>query len=155
VVTVYNLEVDGDHTYFVGDDVWGFDVWVHNANRYRGTVAGGAAPREGRGIPKKGPHRPRWGNAPETGGLKGHAQKHGGEEGVPRHPQAYYDQAVDNMNHGRKVPYTHGGQVKTGYVTKIGDDQYLFTGTSKNNQTIFTHMSVQGKYLGNLGIRPW
>jgi intein/homing endonuclease len=33
VVTVYNMEVAGDHTYFVGDDVWGFDVWVHNAGR--------------------------------------------------------------------------------------------------------------------------
>jgi hypothetical protein len=30
VETVYNLEVEGDHTYFVGSDEWGFAVWVHN-----------------------------------------------------------------------------------------------------------------------------
>ena len=29
--TVYNLEIEGDHTYFVGCDEWGFSVWAHNA----------------------------------------------------------------------------------------------------------------------------
>jgi hypothetical protein len=29
--TVYNVEVEADHTYFVGDDEWGFAVWAHNA----------------------------------------------------------------------------------------------------------------------------
>jgi hypothetical protein len=32
-VTVYNLEVEGDHTYFVGETGWGFSVWAHNANK--------------------------------------------------------------------------------------------------------------------------
>ena len=32
VQTVYNLEVEEDHTYFVGCDEWGFSVWAHNAN---------------------------------------------------------------------------------------------------------------------------
>jgi hypothetical protein len=31
---VYNLRVADHHTYFVGDEGWGFDVWVHNANGY-------------------------------------------------------------------------------------------------------------------------
>jgi hypothetical protein len=30
ITTVYNLQVEGYHTYFVGDETWGFDVWVHN-----------------------------------------------------------------------------------------------------------------------------
>ncbi|MGL6094837.1 MAG: polymorphic toxin-type HINT domain-containing protein, partial [Fimbriiglobus sp.] len=30
---VYNLEVDEDHTYFVGADGWGRSVWAHNARR--------------------------------------------------------------------------------------------------------------------------
>jgi hypothetical protein len=30
-VTVYNLRVATDHTYFVGDADWGFSLWVHNA----------------------------------------------------------------------------------------------------------------------------
>jgi len=30
VEVVYNVEVEGDHTYFVGCDEWGFGVWAHN-----------------------------------------------------------------------------------------------------------------------------
>ncbi|MGL6095606.1 MAG: polymorphic toxin-type HINT domain-containing protein, partial [Fimbriiglobus sp.] len=30
VAAVYGLSVEDDHTYFVGCDAWGFDVWVHN-----------------------------------------------------------------------------------------------------------------------------
>jgi hypothetical protein len=30
LATVYNLEVEGDHTYFVGGERWGWDVWAHN-----------------------------------------------------------------------------------------------------------------------------
>jgi hypothetical protein len=29
---VYNMRVGGSHTYFVGDDGWGFAVWAHNAS---------------------------------------------------------------------------------------------------------------------------
>jgi hypothetical protein len=31
ITTVYNLRVADHHTYFVGGDLWGWDVWVHNA----------------------------------------------------------------------------------------------------------------------------
>ena len=31
LVHVYNMEVEDDHTYFVGDVTWEFAVWVHNA----------------------------------------------------------------------------------------------------------------------------
>ena len=31
IATVYNLEIEGDHTYFVGCAEWGFSVWAHNA----------------------------------------------------------------------------------------------------------------------------
>jgi hypothetical protein len=31
VTTVYNLRVADHHTYFVGGTIWGWDVWVHNA----------------------------------------------------------------------------------------------------------------------------
>ena len=30
VATVYNMRVADHHTYFVGGEVWGWDVWVHN-----------------------------------------------------------------------------------------------------------------------------
>jgi hypothetical protein len=40
VETVYNLEVEDHHTYFVGSPEWGFDVWAHNANvlSYQGHI---------------------------------------------------------------------------------------------------------------------
>lgn len=38
--TVYNVRVAEDHTYFVGDDDWGFSVWVHNAYSVRKAADG-------------------------------------------------------------------------------------------------------------------
>ncbi len=35
ITTVYNLRVADHHTYFVGGDLWGWDVWVHNASYER------------------------------------------------------------------------------------------------------------------------
>jgi hypothetical protein len=38
---VYNIEVEEDHTYFVGDPVtWGFSLWTHNYNHFPSTNAG-------------------------------------------------------------------------------------------------------------------
>ncbi|MCI0560692.1 MAG: hypothetical protein MN733_19580, partial [Nitrososphaera sp.] len=40
--TLYNLQVEDHHTYFVGCDEWGFSVWAHNANcwnDFQSTVA--------------------------------------------------------------------------------------------------------------------
>jgi hypothetical protein len=33
LTTVYNLEVEDYHTYFVGSPEWGFSIWAHNAGR--------------------------------------------------------------------------------------------------------------------------
>ena len=38
--TVYNLRVNEDHTFFVGDRTWGFSVWVHNAYLVRQAADG-------------------------------------------------------------------------------------------------------------------
>ncbi len=40
LATVYNFRVDDYHTYYVGDESWGFDVWTHNT----GEECAGAAP---------------------------------------------------------------------------------------------------------------
>ena len=121
--------------------------------RFRGRGIGGKTPpRGGRGFANRGPDRPSWADAPDTGGLRGHAQKHGGKGTIPREPQAYYDHAVKNMNHGQRFNYRHGGQGKRAYVTTVGDDRFVFTGTSRSGRTIFTHMEVKGEYLKNLGI---
>jgi len=49
-VAVYNLEVEADHTYFVGGSGWGFDVWSHNHDT---TVdgAGNIIPVNAHGVP--------------------------------------------------------------------------------------------------------
>ena len=53
-VAVYNLEVEADHTYFVGDPIgWGFDVWVHNTHVPQ---AGQGRPNPVTNTPKSAPH---------------------------------------------------------------------------------------------------
>jgi Pretoxin HINT domain len=44
VETVYNLEVEDYHTYFVGSPEWSFDVWAHN---YKGAKRGPKPKGEG------------------------------------------------------------------------------------------------------------
>ena len=39
---VYNLRVADHHTYFVGDDGWGWAAWAHNQYFYHGTTKAGA-----------------------------------------------------------------------------------------------------------------
>ncbi len=45
---VYNLRVEGYHTYFVGSDAWGFSVWAHNACNVPGNLGGKKLIRYGR-----------------------------------------------------------------------------------------------------------
>lgn len=120
-------------------------------SRRKNDIGGSRPPVEGRGIPLSGKHAPKWGNAPETGGLKKHAAKHG-EGIIPSEPNAYYAQAVNNMNHGHKFTYWHRGQIKNGYLQDLGNGKYLFTGTSLNNKTIFTHFIFKRNDLINHGI---
>jgi hypothetical protein len=67
VQTVYNVEVETDHTYFVGCAEWGWSVWAHNqyaqrmsaatkeahAQRYAEAVKNGKAPDWGTLTPKQ------------------------------------------------------------------------------------------------------
>jgi len=46
---VYNFEVENDHTYFVGKDEWGFDVWVRNA-KYNGNIQENASAGRAREV---------------------------------------------------------------------------------------------------------
>jgi hypothetical protein len=39
---VYNLRVADHHTYFVGDEHWGWNLWAHNTYYYHGTSGQGA-----------------------------------------------------------------------------------------------------------------
>lgn len=38
------------------------------------------------------------------------------------------------------------------YVTRLADDEFLFTSASTNGNTIFTHYKVNLQYLKNKGI---
>jgi hypothetical protein len=125
---VYNMTVEGEHVYRVSS----LGVLTHNLH-CDGSV-------------------PKWGNAPATGGVKGHAHKHGGVGRIPSKPPKYYKHALENMRNGTRYRFYHDGQFKFGYVTKIGEGRYVFTSVSKNGKTIFTHMEVSEQYLRNLGI---
>lgn len=127
----------------------------------RSSKIGGSSPsRNGRGVPNRGKGSPDWANSSTpgadgtvTGGLKGHAAKHGGEGGiVPVDTQLYYDQAVANINNGQLFSYRYGGQTKQAFITKVGEDSYLFTATTQSKKLIFTHMLVRERYLNNIGI---
>jgi RHS repeat-associated protein len=56
VTTVYNVVVEDYHTYFVGNSLWGFSAWVHNANpvydaRLNNGRGGYRDPETGRIVP--------------------------------------------------------------------------------------------------------
>ncbi len=97
VTTVYNLRVADHHTYFVGGNEWGWDVWVHNAYKalrnasaaLEGRMVSGRinsagnslddlfefanpklASRQGLGFAEEGHHFwPKWLGGPEDGPL--------------------------------------------------------------------------------------
>jgi hypothetical protein len=54
VVPVYNVEIEQDHTYFVGEVGWGFSVWSHNAEECLREVV----------VDPRGPQRPATPNVP-------------------------------------------------------------------------------------------
>jgi hypothetical protein len=137
---LYNIEVEDFHTYYVGGGPSG-GIWTHN-----GMDMACRVPRAAKGK------APKWANSPETGGLKGHAAKHGGVGSIPSKPAAYYNHALKNMRTGTPYRFYHDGQFKIGYVTDVGNGRYVFTSVSQNGKTIFTHMEVSGQYLRNLGI---
>lgn len=56
------------------------------------------------------------------------------------------------MKEGKKFRFYHEGQFKNAYVTRVGEDLYIFTSTNLDGSTIFTHYPVRGESLGNLGI---
>jgi hypothetical protein len=130
----------------LGGFKWAFRNWelIEETVFPFGIPGGGIRPRKLR-IPK-------WGNAPGTGGVKGHARKHGGVGRIPSKPPAYYKDAFNHMRTGTKYRFYHDGQFKRGYVTDLGNGRYLFTSVSENGKTIFTHMEVSQQYLRNLGI---
>ena len=47
VLTVYNLEVEEGHTYFVGCEEWGWSVWSHNAKYVNGNRRSSRRPNHG------------------------------------------------------------------------------------------------------------
>ena len=63
-------------------------------------------------------------------------------------------------NYGFRQSFSHGGQKKWAYVTRTGSDSFIFTSTSRDGRTVFTHMilsrdgnTINGQYLRNLGIK--
>ncbi len=86
-------------------------------------------------------------DGPTFPSLKDHAARHS-----DLHPSAYYSQAVRNIEQGKQFQVRHDGQNKLAYVTRTGPDSFIFTSTSMNKNTIFTHLEVNTRYLNRKGI---
>jgi hypothetical protein len=81
--------------------------------------------------------------------LKGHARRHSN-----LHPNAYYNQAVSHMKTGTPFKVRHDGKTKIVYITRIGENRFMFTSTNKSGTVIYTHMwkDVDRNYLKKKGI---
>ncbi len=79
--------------------------------------------------------------------LKSHAAKHSNLS-----PAQYYKDALNNMRSGKRFTVRHEGQNRLNYVNRTGRNSFTFTSTSLNGRTIYTHMTVKGNYLKNIGI---
>lgn len=86
-------------------------------------------------------------SSPRFPALKDHAARHSDLK-----PADYYKDALRNMSTGTKFKVKHDGQIKSAYVTRLGDDKFQFTSASKNGKTVFTHMEVDSQYFRNKGI---
>lgn len=118
-------------------------------------IGGKKPPQGGRGFKTTGRKRVLWGNAPRepgrstaSGGLKGHFRKHP----VAESPPEYYEQAVENMNHGRRFKVYHDGEFKNAYITDLKNGRFRYTGVTLNNKTILTHLEVEYRELRKMGI---
>jgi RHS repeat-associated protein len=85
---------------------------------------------------------------PKFPSLKDHARRHS-----HLHPNAYYNQAVRHMKTGKFFKVRHEGKNKIVYITRKGEDRFMFTSTNQSGTIIYTHMDdVTEEYLLNKGI---
>jgi len=80
--------------------------------------------------------------------LKDHALRHG--EGLS--PAEYLQDAISNVNTGRRFLVRHNRSQKLVFLKRTGFDEFHFTSTSLNRRTIFTNFKVNSEYLRNKGI---
>lgn len=77
--------------------------------------------------------------------------------------QAQYLQHARNHvrpgGYGFRQMFNHNGQSKWGYITRTGNDTFIFTSTSRDGRTIFTHYilsgdgkPISGQVIRNMGI---
>lgn len=102
--------------------------------------------------PRNREPRSRVRSSPRFENLQDHAYRHW-IDGVRLRPRDYYNNAIwHTQNHHRRFKYTHDNQMKFGYVTRLGRDEFLFTAATPNGGRIFTHFVTQGDYLRRIGI---
>jgi hypothetical protein len=88
--------------------------------------------------------------------LRDHSRRH--EIGNRTLTRGQYLQSAvrhTQRHHGRyTINYHVNGHnfQRVNYVSRVGPDSFIFTSTSPNGRTIFTHMQVNGNYIRNQGI---
>ena len=127
--TVYNIQVEGFHTFFVGR----LGAWVHN-----------------KGMRARGLRVPKIKGGPRFGALRDHAHRHG----LPgQSTNQYYNAATRHARSGTTFNFSHNGAQKLAHVTRTGPDTFTFTSTAQSGRRIYTHIyGVSERYLNNLGI---
>jgi hypothetical protein len=124
VETVYNLEVEDDHTYFVGEESWGFAVWAHNAYAKRMSGSAKAAKARQYADDVKAGRATDWGNLTpkQQRAIKEYAVNKGMIDGKLLHGNSH---SVATPAVGYKlVDRTTGEILKFGETTLPGSTRY-------------------------------
>jgi len=135
---VYNLRVADNHTYFVGGDGWGFNVWVHNAN-YRRTFF------------KQNPN------------LKGNVVVHHRieQQVLKNYPNLFTIEELNTIGNLRGIPKDLNNQLHNSFIRRAWDRFHINNPNASAEEIInyadIIDSFVGGHFLPNIGTRfvPW
>lgn len=128
-------------------------AFLHIFNPFSFQKGGRTVPNRPRGGGGGGGRTPRH----RFPGLKDHRNRHP----IGSRPLTYAQYLRSAINHTRNhdarylLHYHVDGHNfrRWNYVTRLGNDSFLFTSTSENGRLIFTHMVVPGRTIRNHGIQ--
>ena len=152
---MYNVEVEGDHTYFVGDETeWGFDVWVHNNNACGKELAemSIAGWKKGKELVHFDKHAAELGLVTQkayTAAAKSFAAENGPSMLVVKMGNHFfkYDQAT------QRILIMNGRNIKTFY--RANDGIRSFYNALKENAALLRQQTGRQTITHVFGYGPW
>jgi hypothetical protein len=119
--TVYNVEVEHDHTYFVGATEWGWSAWAHNAAC--------------RSIQNRPPHGDSWHNPTGTG-LANQLELQFGRGNVRWNQNLVNPQGVSIPGRRPDIQYITGGKVHIIEFQSLGQSPAYMNGLGNSYRTL-------------------